>query len=96
MDYDNETRRQREKFLSVVLGVLAVSGFLAVFFIICGGFSLYILAVVGGLALVGLVHYFLWGHSLSEQVLGETEEEEVRASFDDEELPPDETYRPGK
>jgi len=96
MDYDNEARRHREKFLSVVLGVLAVSGFLSVFFIICGGFSLYILAVVAGFALVGLLHYFLWGHALSEQVLGEREEDETGAYFEDDELPPEETERPGR
>jgi len=95
LDSDNEPRRHREKFLSVLLGMLALSGFLVVFFIICGGFSLYILAVVGGLGLVGLCHYFLWGHSLSEQVVGEREEEAVRASFEDDEMPPDEAYGPG-
>ncbi len=93
MDYDNEARGQRETLLSTLLSVLAASGFLFIFFLICGGLSFYILAVLGGVALVGFGHYLLWGHSFSEQVAGEREEEEVRDRLEEDDWPPEQTYR---
>lgn len=83
-------RSAREVFLSLVLGVAVVAFFLGFFFLLCGGFSFYILAVLGGLVLVGLLHYLLWGHQFSAHVAQEREEEEMRSQLENEDWPPDE------
>ena len=36
------------------------------------------LAVVVGLAVLGYIHYLLWGQALTEEVAGEREQEEER------------------
>ncbi len=78
MDYEKgDHGNQRGVFLSILLTVLGSSLLLFFLFITCGGLIIYILAVVAGISALGLVHYFLWGHSMSEQVAKEQDEEET-------------------
>ena len=70
--------------------VLVVAVFLGFFFLLCGGFSIYILAVLGGLVIVGLLHYLIWGHQFSAQVADEREQEETQSQLESEDWPPEE------
>lgn len=65
----------RSSLLTVMLTVIGGSLFLLVLFITCGGFIIHIGVVVGGVAVIGLIHYLLWGHSMSEAVAEEREQE---------------------
>jgi hypothetical protein len=75
---DPQTTAQRETVLSVALSVL-IGGFLLVFFvIITGGLVLYLFLVGAGMSGFAALHYLWWGRTLSEQVEGEREEQELR------------------
>ncbi len=88
MEHDNdEADGRRATFLSIMLTVLAGSFFLFVLFVTCGGLVVYILAVLVGIGIFGLIHYLLWGHSLSEEVAGESEEEKIQEVLPDDDWP---------
>jgi hypothetical protein len=61
-----------------MLTFLFAAGFLAVLNFITFGVIFHVLVAVVGIALVGFLHYLLWGQSLSQEVAGEREEEELR------------------
>jgi hypothetical protein len=77
-----------------MLSLLVVSGVVGALFVICGGYSVYVLAVVGGLAAFGFLHYLLWGHSFSEAAAEEREEAELRDRLELDEGPADEGDQP--
>ena len=77
----------RSSLLTVMLTIIGGSLFLFVLFITCGGFIIYIGAVVAGIAVIGLIHYLLWGHSLSETVADEREPEEAGDPLADDDWP---------
>jgi hypothetical protein len=87
MVHESDIGGQRSAFLSIMLTVLAVSFFLFVAFVSCGGLVLYALAVVAGLGVFGYLHYFLWGQALSAEVAGEREEKAIRERNEAEPLP---------
>src|SRR4051794_36318691 len=90
-DPDPTPHSRRANFLSGLLGLIVLTAFLGLFFVICSGVWLYILAVVGGVAGIGFLHYLRWGHSLTEEVAGEREaagEEETGPDDDWPEEPP--------
>jgi hypothetical protein len=78
MNPEAEQRAQRGAFLSVVLTGLGSSVFLFFLFLACGGLWIYVVAVLGGIALFGFVHYLLWGHAMTNQVSAEAKEHEAR------------------
>src|SRR5262245_10736854 len=83
MDEDlHPNRKRRETILTVAL-VIILSG-LFIFFmnLISLGIFMHVAAALVALALVGFLHYVLWGHALSEQTAGEREEAELRAKMD--------------
>ena len=82
-------RTGRETFLSLLLTFLFGAGFLAVLNFITFGVIFHVLAAVLAIALVGLLHYLLWGQALSEEVAGEREEEELRRLQGEDDLTPD-------
>ena len=43
--------------------------------------------MVGGVAVIGLIHYLLWGHSLTEAVAEEREQEEIADPLADDDWP---------
>jgi hypothetical protein len=69
--------------LTVVVG----SFFILLLFVTCGGVLVYILAVLAGITVFGLIHYLLWGHALSEEVAGEAEQEKIPEAPEDEDWP---------
>jgi hypothetical protein len=78
MDLDDPPQADpRSSLLTVLLTILGGSLFLLVLFITCGGLIIYIGAVVGGIAVIGLIHYLLWGHSMTEAVADEREQEQI-------------------
>ena len=76
------SRRHRETLLTLMLTALLAGGILFFLVLISGGFFVFVVAVVFAMALVGLLHYALWGHALSQEVAGEREEEEARARWE--------------
>jgi hypothetical protein len=81
----------RGKLLGVLLALLAVAAIV--------GFALVILSpflavAIGAVVIVvmmvgfGFLHYWLWGRSMSQEVAGEREEEELRPPADVDEWPP--------
>src|SRR5438552_1084744 len=84
MNDDSRVRQQRSVLLSLMLTVLFGSGALFLSFLLCGGLSISILAVIGGFVATGYLHYLLWGHSLSHEVRGELEEQEHEGELEDE------------
>jgi hypothetical protein len=70
MDHEAERLSQRGTFLTVAMTVMGGSVFLFFLFLVCGGLAVYVMAVVAGMASLGLVHYLLWGHALSADIAG--------------------------
>lgn len=71
-------QQQRHALLSVFLTVLALGFFLLVLIVISGGFFLYVMLFGGGVAILAMLHYLLWGKAFSDSVAGEREEEKLR------------------
>lgn len=76
-NYSSE-QQQRHAFLSVFLTMLALGFALLVLIVISGGLFLYVLLLGGGIVMVGLLHYLLWGWAFSQETAGEREEEQLR------------------
>lgn len=76
---DKQTRsKYRETVLALFLVVImggAISFFL--YFLTLGVLG-HVFAAVAGIALVGFLHYALWGYSMSREVAGEKEEAELK------------------
>jgi hypothetical protein len=84
MDHDAPERQRRETFLSLFLALFFGGGFVLFLIVITGGFFLYCLLAVAAIGVVGYCHYVLWGHSLTQAVAGEREEEEARERWESE------------
>lgn len=72
-----DENQYRANLLSVFLSLIAACAFLVFTFLLCGGMSLYVLAVIGGLFAFGLLHYVLWGQAMTKEVEGERAESEM-------------------
>jgi hypothetical protein len=82
-------RRRRETLLTFLLAAVFAAGILFFLVLVSGGFFVFVMAVVFAITLVGLLHYALWGHALTQEVAGEREEAEERARWEaDEEQGP--------
>jgi hypothetical protein len=81
----NPSRRNRETFLTLTLTALFSGGILFFLVLVSGGFFVFVVAGVFAIALVGLLHYALWGHALSQQVAGEREDADAQARWEAEE-----------
>jgi fatty acid desaturase len=84
---NQEPDERRAAFLSVMLTVMVGSVFVFLLFVTCGGLLVYIVAVLAGITVFGLIHYLLWGHSLSEEVAVEGEEEKNQEALEDKDWP---------
>jgi hypothetical protein len=71
MDNRSDLQAGRATFLSAVLTIMGVSLTLVASFLVCGGLTLALLAVIAGIAAFGFLHYLLWGHGFSRQVADE-------------------------
>jgi len=85
--HDPPPADHRSSLLTVMLTIIGGSLSFVVLFIACGGVIIYIGAVVGGIAVIGLIHYLLWGHSLTEAVAEEREQEETTDPLADDDWP---------
>jgi hypothetical protein len=83
----------RATMLSLLLGGLGAGFFLLVLVMLTGGFFFYVGLAVGGLVLLGLFHYAVWGKAMSEQVAGEREEMELLERAEEEERGQKWTFR---
>lgn len=81
MDPEIEPSRKRATFLSGILGFLFVCVLLGWTVMICGGAAIYFVAVIGGLTLIGFVHYILWGRFLNKAVAGERKRRKFAAGW---------------
>jgi len=78
----NEPRRRRETILTLGLTAGFAGSILLFLVLVSGGFFVYVIAAVFTIAMIGLLHYALWGHALTQEVAGEREEEESRARWE--------------
>ncbi len=83
MDED-PPRKRRETYLTVFLALLLLGAFVFLLTLLSFGFFFYVVVAVGGIVLLGYVHYVFWGYALSQQTAGEREEEEVRRRMEGE------------
>lgn len=71
-------QQHRHAFLSVFLTIVVLVLALLFLIFISGGFFLYVVLFGGGIVLLGMFHYLLWGRTFSQEVAGEREEEQLR------------------
>jgi hypothetical protein len=64
--------------LTLILTLLGGVGILFFLVLVSGGFFGYVIAAVVAIALVGYIHYRLWGQAMTQQVSGEREMQEER------------------
>jgi len=89
-------RKGRETLVSILLVVILGGIFLVFLNFVTFGVVFHVAAAIAGLALVGFLHYVLWGYSLSQEVAGEREEERLKERMEaDAEFERDQVrYRP--
>jgi hypothetical protein len=68
MNQDPAARRRRATFVIVTLTILLGGGAFLYSLLIGGEWFLAMLVTLGAVALVGGVHYLLWGRTLSREV----------------------------
>jgi hypothetical protein len=84
MDYqDAPQHSQRETFVAFLLCVLVGGPIFVFFMILTSGIFLLLLIMAAAIAGLAALHYLLWGRSFDRQVIGEREEEELRASSEE-------------
>jgi hypothetical protein len=84
---DHPSQQRRQNFLAVFLAGLFLMFFLVLLIFLTNGLFLYVLLLAGAIAAVALFHYVLWGRSLSQEVAGEREEEQLRQRAQAEDWP---------
>jgi hypothetical protein len=80
---DNPYQQRRATFVGYLLTLLLGAAILLFLIFVTGGFFLNIMAALAIIGAVGYVHYLLWGHSLTQAVAGEREEEEARERWEE-------------
>lgn len=76
-NYSSE-QQHRHAFLSIFLTVLALGAGLLILILISGGFFLWVVLFGGGIVMLGMLHYLLWGRAFLIETAGEREEEQLR------------------
>jgi hypothetical protein len=77
----------RDTYLAIVLCVFVGIPLFVFFNFLTGGLFLWMLFGAAGIGILGVVHYFLWGRSFTQETAGEREEEELRAEAEDDGWP---------
>jgi hypothetical protein len=93
---DHPSRQRRETFVGYLLTLLFGAALLLFLIFVTGGFFLNILAALAAIGAVGYLHYLLWGHSLTQAVAGEREEEEARERWEEGQAAADPGRPPGR
>ena len=84
MDYNGAPRSSgRDTYLTIVLCAFVVIPTFVFLNILTGGLFLWLLIGAGGIAVLGALHYFLWGRSFTQETAGEREEEQLRSEDQD-------------
>ncbi len=78
MDFPEPATSRRQTCLSVILAGMLGMFVLFMLILITGGTIVYVLPVMGGVALLMGVHYLWWGKTMNEETAGEREEEQLR------------------
>jgi Flp pilus assembly protein TadB len=79
MDHNySPEQQQRHALLTVFLTVLSLIFFGLVLIVISNGLVAAVVLIGGGMVLLGMFHYALWGRAFSEKTAGEREEEQLR------------------
>jgi predicted tellurium resistance membrane protein TerC len=91
MEQPHESQQRRATFLGLLLVLFFGGGFLLFMVVITGGWFLYVVLAVIVIAVVGYLHYILWGRALTQEVAGEREEEEARERWENEHVPAEDT-----
>jgi fatty acid desaturase len=68
MDTDDRSRRRRELVTVSALALLAGTGLFFFVLLITGGLLIAVLGALVAMALVGWLHYTLWGRELAREV----------------------------
>lgn len=71
MEGQATNREKRAVILATIMGVLMAVGTLGLLYLFLGMLLVYALAIVGGLVLVGLLHYVTWGRALLKETASE-------------------------
>jgi amino acid permease len=70
--HDNhQPSKRRETMLTVVLTGLGAGVFLLFLILVTGGFFFFVALAVVGITALGVLHYWLWGQSMTEDVAAE-------------------------
>ncbi|MCI0376365.1 MAG: hypothetical protein L0215_02035 [Gemmataceae bacterium] len=75
---DISRRKGRETLLTLVLVAILGGAFIFFLNLATMGYAFHVLAALFGIAVVGFMHYVVWGYALSQQVAGEREEERLK------------------
>lgn len=79
MDHNySPEQQQRHVMLTIFLTVLALIFFGLVLLVISNGLIIAVVLLGGGMFLLGMFHYLLWGRAFTEATAGEREEEQLR------------------
>jgi hypothetical protein len=75
-------QRGRDLYVAIVLCIVVGLPIFVFFNIITGGLFVLLLILIGGVAVLGGIHYLLWGRSFTAETAGEREEEQLRAELE--------------
>jgi hypothetical protein len=80
MDPDTPSPRSRgrETLINIMLALVLGGSFIFFLNLVTFGIVLHVITVLVSIALIGYVHYVLWGQALSDQVAGEREEQRIK------------------
>jgi hypothetical protein len=80
MDDDREHgQSSRDAYMVVLLCIMIGLPIFVFLNVVTNGIFILVFLSAGIIGAMGLVHYFLWGRSMDNQVAGEREEEQARA-----------------
>ncbi len=78
MDSNGAPNRSRETYVAILLCLLIGIPLVVFLNVITFGLVVLLLMVAGGIAVMGALHYFLWGRSFTRSTAWEREEQEMR------------------
>jgi hypothetical protein len=71
-------KKGNETLLTISLVVILGGAFLFFLNLVSLGIFAYVIAAIIGIAVIGFLHYAVWGYALSQQVAGEREEQRIK------------------
>jgi hypothetical protein len=68
---NHQPSKRRETMLTVGLTGLGAGVFLLFLILVTGGFFFFVALAVAGITAMGMLHYWLWGQAMTEDVAAE-------------------------